>query len=72
MIYTGGTTGKPKGVRRPALGSDVVDPEVMQAMGVFLHAMRLDEPHTHLVTARCTTLGPWATPRRRSRPVAPR
>jgi acyl-CoA synthetase (AMP-forming)/AMP-acid ligase II len=58
MIYTGGTTGRPKGVRRPAMGSDAVDPEVMQAMGAFLHAMRLDEPHTHLVTAALYHAGP--------------
>jgi acyl-CoA synthetase (AMP-forming)/AMP-acid ligase II len=58
MIYTGGTTGKPKGVRRGAMTPDTVDPRVFEAMGAFLHTMRLDLPHTHLVTAALYHAGP--------------
>jgi long-chain acyl-CoA synthetase len=58
MIYTGGTTGKPKGVRRPAMSPDTVDPAVLEAMGAFLHAMRLDRPHIHLVTSALYHAGP--------------
>jgi acyl-CoA synthetase (AMP-forming)/AMP-acid ligase II len=58
MIYTGGTTGRPKGVRRKAVGPDTVDVEVLQALAAFAHTMRLDLPHTHLVTAALYHQGP--------------
>jgi long-chain acyl-CoA synthetase len=58
MIYTGGTTGKPKGVRREAFSPESVDPSVIESMGAWMHAMRLDLPHTHLVTAALYHQGP--------------
>jgi long-chain acyl-CoA synthetase len=58
MIYTGGTTGKPKGVRRPAMSVESVDAALMDGMGAFMRAMRLDLPHTHLVTSALYHAGP--------------
>ena len=57
MSYTGGTTGTPKGVRRQSY-VDLVDTSVLDAMGAWTHTMRLDLPHTHLVTAALYHLGP--------------
>jgi len=58
MIYTGGTTGRPKGVRRAAFSPDALDPGFAEAIAAFLHVMRLDLPHTHLVTAALYHQGP--------------
>ena len=57
MSYTGGTTGLPKGVRRRSY-QDLHDPAVLEAMAAWSHTMRLDLPHTHLVTAALYHLGP--------------
>lgn len=58
MIYTGGTTGKPKGVRREAFTPEAVDPAVIEAMTAWMRTMKLDLPHTHLVTAALYHQGP--------------
>jgi long-chain acyl-CoA synthetase len=58
MIYTGGTTGRQKGVRRNDMSVEDIDPAVFTALGAFLHAMRLDLPHRHLVTAALYHQGP--------------
>jgi long-chain acyl-CoA synthetase len=58
MIYTGGTTGRPKGVMRPAMTPANVDTKVIEAIVAFVHTMRLDLPHTHLVTSALYHAGP--------------
>jgi long-chain acyl-CoA synthetase len=58
MMYTGGTTGRPKGVRRQAFSDGTVDTSVLEAMGAWTHTMRLDLAHTHLVTAALYHQGP--------------
>jgi acyl-CoA synthetase (AMP-forming)/AMP-acid ligase II len=58
MIYTGGTTGKPKGVKRDAFSPESVDPAVIEAMTAWMRTMKLDLAHTHLVTAALYHQGP--------------
>jgi long-chain acyl-CoA synthetase len=58
MLYTGGTTGRPKGVRRPAMTPQTLDPSIAEDVGAFMHTMHLDLPHVHLVTAALYHAGP--------------
>ena len=58
MLYTGGTTGRPKGVRRDAFSPESVDPGILEAMGEWSRTMHLDAAHTHLVTAALYHTGP--------------
>jgi len=58
MTYTAGTTGKPKGVKRPLTGTDPDESGIQHAMFLMLFDMQPEDGNVHLAVAPLYHTGP--------------